>query len=392
MIGDVVIDRDLIRQHIRARNDVTTAFFAREATALAALSGEMAARFRRGGRLLAFGGAGAVTDAQHVAVEFVHPVLAGKRALPALDLSADYPHVVPVLASAEDIVVGFSPPSGDATVATTLMRAAARGALCIALPGKTAHYDMVPASTDVFVQQEVSEMLYHVLWESVHVFLEHDPVGHGGGPASFLYPFLDDAARSSARTLAAVAESIRAKAATVAELRNSVATGGAAIADAVGAIQQSIAGGGRVLTFGNGGSATDASDFAMDLLVSPIGHASVPAISLAGDAATLSALANDIGTESIFVRQLIAHGRPGDVAIAISTSGGSRNIAAALQESRQRGLLTVALLGYDGGDIVRRKLADHAIVVPSDQIPRIQEVHATIYHLMADALGAAYRG
>jgi D-sedoheptulose 7-phosphate isomerase len=391
MIGNVVIDRDLILQQMRARNDVSTAFFARDARALSELSAKMADCFRRGGRLLAFGGAGAVSDAQHVAVEFVHPVLAGKRALPALDLSADYTNVVPALTGAADIVMGFASPSGDAMVGRTLVEAAERGALCIALPGHTAHYAMAPASADVFVHQEVVEILYHMLWESVHVFLEHDAIGHGGGAASFLYPFLDNDTRPRPDVSAAVAESIRAKAATVAALRNRVATEHAAIAGAVGAVQRSVASGGRVLTFGNGGSATDAGDFAMDLLVSLKGHASVPAISLAGEAATLTALANDIGTESIFVRQLIAHARPGDVAFAISTSGGSRNIVAALLEARQRGLVTVALLGYDGGEIVRRQLADYAVVVQSDQIPRIQEVHATIYHLMADALGASCR-
>jgi D-sedoheptulose 7-phosphate isomerase len=155
MIGNVVIDRDLILQQMRARNDVSTAFFARDARALSELSAKMADCFRRGGRLLAFGGAGAVSDAQHVAVEFVHPVLAGKRALPALDLSADYTNVVPALAGAADIVMGFASPSGDEMVGRTLVKAAERGALCIALPGHTGHYAMAPASADVFVHQEV---------------------------------------------------------------------------------------------------------------------------------------------------------------------------------------------------------------------------------------------
>lgn len=391
MIGGAAIARNLIAQQMRARNDVSTAFFTREATALAQLSARMADRFRRGGRLLAFGGPGAVTDAQHVAVEFVHPVLAGKRALPALDLSADFSNAIPALACPADIVIGFAPPAGDQAVARTLSDAAGRGALCIACPGKTDHYVMAPASTDPFVQQELAEMLYHMLWESVHVFLEHQPVGHGGGSAAFLYPFLDDDHNPNAQLLPDVAASIRAKAATVAELRNGLCEQQAAIAAAVAALHRSIANGGRVLTFGNGGSATDAADFAMDLLISPKGYAPVPAVSLAGEPATLTAIANDVGIEAVFVRQLIAHARAGDVAMAISTSGGSRNIVAALIEARRRGLVTVALLGYDGGDIVRRSLADFAIVVSNDQIPRIQEVHATIYHLMADALGSLLR-
>jgi D-sedoheptulose 7-phosphate isomerase len=101
--------------------------------------------------------------------------------------------------------------------------------------------------------------------------------------------------------------------------------------------------------------------------------------------AVISALANDIGAETIFLRQVIAHGRPGDVAVAISTSGGSANVIAALEEARKRRMLTIALLGYDGGEIVRRGLADVPIVVPCDYIPRIQEVQASIYHVMTEA-------
>ena len=96
--------------------------------------------------------------------------------------------------------------------------------------------------------------------------------------------------------------------------------------------------------------------------------------------ANITAVANDVGTELIFLRQLIAQARPDDVAIGISTSGGSRNIVMALEEARKRKLLTVALLGYDGGEIRRRGLADFALVVPCDYIPRIQEVQASVYH------------
>ena len=101
--------------------------------------------------------------------------------------------------------------------------------------------------------------------------------------------------------------------------------------------------------------------------------------------ASLTAIANDIGRDAIFLRQLIAHGRPGDVAVAISTSGGSANLIAALEEARRRDMLTAALLGYNGGEIVRRNLADLPIVVPCDYIPRIQEVQASVYHVMTEA-------
>jgi D-sedoheptulose 7-phosphate isomerase len=115
----------------------------------------------------------------------------------------------------------------------------------------------------------------------------------------------------------------------------------------------------------------------------------LPAISLAGEAAVVTALANDLGPDSVFLRQLIAHARTGDVTVAISTSGGSRSLLAALDEARKRGLTTVALLGYDGGEILRRGLAEYPIVVRSDYIPRIQEVQASIYHVIRELLEAA---
>ena len=102
--------------------------------------------------------------------------------------------------------------------------------------------------------------------------------------------------------------------------------------------------------------------------------------------ANISAIANDVGTELIFLRQLIAQAHPNDVAVAISTSGGSRNIVTALEEARKRGMLTVALLGYDGGEVLRRGLADFPLIVRSDYIPRIQEVQASIYHVIREAM------
>ena len=153
------------------------------------------------------------------------------------------------------------------------------------------------------------------------------------------------------------------------------------MAAAVVAIRERLDRGGKLILFGNGGSATDANDWALDC----IGN-SIPAISLSLEPANITALANDVGTEVIFLRQLIAHARPEDVAVGISTSGGSRNIVMALEEARKRGLLTVGLLGYDGGEIVRRGIADHAIVVRSDYIPRIQEVQASVYHVMTELL------
>ena len=108
------------------------------------------------------------------------------------------------------------------------------------------------------------------------------------------------------------------------------------------------------------------------------------AIDLTEDAAILTAIANDIGTEAIFSRQVIAHGREGDALLAISTSGNSANVISALAEARRRGLRTIAMVGYDGGRVAGERLADHVVVTRSEHIPRIQEAQASAYHVLRE--------
>ena len=155
-----------------------------------------------------------------------------------------------------------------------------------------------------------------------------------------------------------------------------------AISQIAAAIAERLERGGKLITFGNGGSATDANDLVSDCIDPPPGFGAIPAVSLSAEPANVTAIANDIGTEAIFARQLIAHARPEDVAVGISTSGGSANILAALAEARKRGLLTVGIVGYDGGRVLAERLADHAVVVRSDYIPHIQEVQASVYHIL----------
>jgi D-sedoheptulose 7-phosphate isomerase len=109
-----------------------------------------------------------------------------------------------------------------------------------------------------------------------------------------------------------------------------------------------------------------------------------PALDLSADPAILTALANDVGPDELFSRQLIAYGRRGDVALAISTSGSSPNLVRALGEARVRGLATIALVGYDGGRIAAEGLADHVILTRSQHIPRIQEAQASAYHALRE--------
>ncbi len=155
----------------------------------------MSERFLRGGRLLAFGRGPYATDAQHVSVEFVHPVIVGKRALPALDLSILFRPWLEAILRPDDIVMGFGPPEGDPEVWAALDAADSRGAMTFALPGLEGSYTIPPSNADPFIHQELIEILYHTLWETVHVFFEHRELGHdvGAGRISLSVPW---AARS----------------------------------------------------------------------------------------------------------------------------------------------------------------------------------------------------
>lgn len=284
--------------------------------------------------------------------------------------------------------MGFGPPEGDPEVEDALAAAHKRGAMTFALPGRGS-YTFVPPTRNPFIHQELIEILYHTLWETVHVFFEHRELGHDVGASAFLYPFLGQERQNMGDIVDEVAASIRVKAQEDARLRVQVAhEQSERIVGAARAIHERLTRGGKLIIFGNGGSATDANDWAIDCVFPPAGYRPVAAISLSMEPANLTAIANDVGIEVIFLRQIIAQARTEDVAIGISTSGGSRNIMMAFEEARKRGLLTVALLGYDGGEILRRGLTDFPLVVRSDYIPRIQEVQASTYHVIRETLEA----
>jgi D-sedoheptulose 7-phosphate isomerase len=146
-----------------------------------------------------------------------------------------------------------------------------------------------------------------------------------------------------------------------------------------------LRGGGKLLLFGNGGSAADAQHIAAEFVVRfERKRRAMPAIALTTDASILTATGNDLGFETIFARQIVALGRPGDLAIGISTSGRSTNVLMALREARRSGLDTVLLTG--AGAQPADKDADLAIVVPSKRTARIQEMHMLIGHAFCSAL------
>ena len=205
------------------------------------------------------------------------------------------------------------------------------------------------------------------------------------------YPFLFEGGKASIEdVLAQVRHSTLEKCREVIALRRATLEhSGQQIVATGHAMAQAFANGATLLAFGNGGSTTDAQDLVAELLNPPFpGWSSLPAIALTNDIAVVTAVANDVGFDNVYARQVIAFGRPGDIAFGISTSGNSTNVLVALGQAKKQGLLTVGLAGYDGGKMLHSTAVDFCINSPSDHIPRIQEAQATVYHSLLEVIQA----
>jgi D-sedoheptulose 7-phosphate isomerase len=168
-------------------------------------------------------------------------------------------------------------------------------------------------------------------------------------------------------------------------MRATEATLGTAFTSLLAACVTSIRGGGKLIFFGNGGSAADAQHLATELTIRyKKNRAAIAAIALTTDTSALTAAGNDLGFEQVFARQIEALGRPGDIAIALSTSGKSPNILAGLRAAKARGLITAAFGGRTGGDM--GLLTAHLLAVPSSTAARIQEIHITLGQILCGAL------
>lgn len=197
-------------------------------------------------------------------------------------------------------------------------------------------------------------------------------------PTGFLYPFIEGDERDTTGLLADLAASARGKIADSRTLRTAtLARCAAVLADAGQAMAHRFQHGGRLFAFGNGGSATDAESAASLFRNPPFGRP-LAAVSLVADPAVLTALANDVGFDLVFSRQLIAHARPGDIAIGFSTSGDSVNVLRAFDEATRLRLLTVGLCGYEGGAMATSDHVEHCMVVASDSVHRIQETQSAL--------------
>jgi D-sedoheptulose 7-phosphate isomerase len=198
-----------------------------------------------------------------------------------------------------------------------------------------------------------------------------------------LYPFLYSGTTDLDAVLEQVRQSTVAKAAEITELRRVIAArDGARLSACAADAAARFAAGGRLLAFGNGGSATDAQQLAA-LFLNPGGTARpLPALGLASDISVVTALCNDIGVDVVFARQVAALGRRDDIAVGLSTSGNSDNLLRAFDEASRRGLLTVGLAGYEGGKMAELDSIDYLFVAPSSSVHRIQEAQTTVYHVL----------
>jgi D-sedoheptulose 7-phosphate isomerase len=198
-----------------------------------------------------------------------------------------------------------------------------------------------------------------------------------------LYPFLYAETSDVDAVLDQVRRSTEAKAEEIVLLREQVAArDGARLESCARAMARSFAAGGQLLAFGNGGSSTDAQDLAGTFLHPGGAARPLPALSLTADIAVVTALSNDIGFDVVFARQIAAFGRPGDIAVGLSTSGNSPNLIRAFDEAARLGMVTVGLAGYDGGRMAESETIEHLFVVPSASVHRIQEAQTSTYHVL----------
>ncbi len=283
--------------------------------------------------------------AHHVAVEFIHPVIAGTRSLPA--------------------TVGSVSSEND----------------CLLVIGD--RDDARQRDAGLFIPADASDadimLTYHLLWELVQVCLEHpglvgaEPAG-ASDSTGFLYPFLDAAEHDETGLRTSLGSSASAKSDVSRKLASDSLTSNANEIDAAAdTVRTALANGGRVITMGNGGSSTDAAR-----IVRLLAASGVDAMSLSTDYAVISALANDLGADRVFARQLDAIGRPGDVLIGCSTSGTSRNLLAAFDRSASLGVVGIGVSGYDGGDFVHQGGVQHCLKVGSTSVHRIQEAQTSL--------------
>ncbi len=216
--------------------------------------------------------------------------------------------------------------------------------------------------------------------------MESEPVADKLSPLEELYPFLHGKEQDEQLQSASLLESVRQKSEDSASVKRTFFEKNAAnVIASAKAIASVYRNGGQIFAMGNGGSSCDASHFAVEFQ-HPVttGRPALPAMNLVMDTAILSAIGNDVGIEHVFLRQIEAHAKSQDGLVGFSTSGNSANLIAAFEKAKQMDLVTIGLAGGDGGEMKTSAHVDHCLVVETDSIHRVQEVHVTIYHILWD--------
>lgn len=333
-------------------------------TDLATAALDLARVFTAGGRLVVTA-PGRHDHAQHVAVEFLHPAVVGARSLPAVASSVEDLHH---MAGSDDALLLLEPAAS--------------------IDGPLPDVALVLRTDPQSTEPELVRW-YHILWELVQVGLEHPGLTggsavDGGDSTSFLYPFLDASESSEDDLLQSMRSSTSTKRNESDDvIARAVESNGAELEQITRAIDGCRSNGGMVHAMGNGGSSSDASRLVR--LLRPMG---VRANSLTDDPAVLTALANDLGVERIFARQVEASVRAGDVLVAFSTSGASPNLLAAFDVDVVADTTTVASAGYGGGPLAAHRAVDHRLVVDSTSVHRIQEAQGVLIDRLCSRLGA----
>ncbi len=338
-------------------------------TDLATAALELARVFSRGGRLVVTA-PGRGDHAHHVAVEFIHPAVVGARSLPAISAAPDdLQHLV----GPDDALLVITPEAGT-DHPDHCDRSLPTAALVLRTDPSASEPDLV--------------RWYHVLWELVQIGLEHPGLTggaavSGGDSTNFLYPFLDAAESGEGELLDAMRASAGAKDQESADVsRRAVADSESELSLVADHIDRCRQHGHTVYTIGNGGSASDGARLARLLRA-----CGVRAASLAADPAIVTALANDLGVDRIFARQVEASVRPGDVLVVLSTSGASPNLMAALDVDVVGDVTVVVSAGYGGGPLAAHQATDHRLIVDSSSVHRIQEAQGLLIDELCARLG-----
>lgn len=205
-------------------------------------------------------------------------------------------------------------------------------------------------------------------------------------PLKSLYPFLHQQKKDPASENKALLDSVKLKAEhSISAKQHFFEQNAQALVDAAQAVADCYRQGGKLLSMGNGGSSCDASHIAVEFQ-HPVtaGRPSLPAFNMNNDNAFFSAVANDVGIRHVFSRQIEAHAKKHDCVVAFSTSGNSQNLLAGLTKARESGLVCIGFVGGNGGEMKSSGLLDHCLLVDTDSIHRVQEVHVCCYHILWD--------